>query len=64
MDYATDPLVALVASIDRIELGISDNNQEDIYQEQFEKVKKYYKRSRQNKCIKRGKNSDIRTSRH
>ena len=39
VDYATDPLVALVASIDRIELGLSDEKQENIYKEQFQKVK-------------------------
>ena len=39
VDYATDPLVALVASIDRVELGLSDEKQADIYLEQFEKVK-------------------------
>ena len=39
VDYATDPLVALVASIDRIELGLSDEIQEHKFQEQIQKVK-------------------------
>lgn len=40
VDYATDPLVALVASIDRIGLKLSDENKEN----QFKKhIKKLYK---------------------
>ena len=39
VDYTTDPLVALVASIDRIELGLSEENRENTKQKQIQKVK-------------------------
>ncbi len=38
VDYSTDPLVALVASIDRIELGFSDQNQKN-FDDHFQKAK-------------------------
>ena len=41
VDYATDPLVALVASIDRIELGLSDESQKITFQEQIQTVRAY-----------------------
>ncbi len=41
VDYATDPLVALVASIDRIELGLSDESQKNKFQEQIQTVRAY-----------------------
>ncbi len=39
VDYATDPLVALVANIDRIELGLS-NETEKTYKKHFEELKR------------------------
>lgn len=38
VDYVTDPLVALVASIDRIELGSSDENKEQQFKEHIQKL--------------------------
>ncbi len=40
VDYATDPVVALVASIDHIELGLSDENERKIYQTQIREVRR------------------------
>ena len=39
VDYATDPLLALVALIDCIDFGCSDQNQKDEYQKRIQKIK-------------------------